>query len=698
MNKGYKRYSIDKIRNIGIMAHIDAGKTTTTERFLFYSGKIHRIGEVDEGTAVMDWMDQEKERGITITVAATTFYWDDCQINLIDTPGHVDFTAEVERSLRVLDGAVAIFSAVEGVEPQSETVWMQADKYHVPRIVYVNKMDRIGADFYRTVEGIYDRLKVKTLPLVLPVGKEHEFEGLVDIIKGKVIKWNEEDEGQTYTYYDIPDELKDEYDFYKDNLYEILSEVSDGIAEKYLDGNVESISEDDIHKAIREGVISYKFVPVFCGSSLKNIGVQLLMDAIVKYLPSPIDLPPVVGEDPKTHKNLYRKRTKEDPFTALVFKVVTDPHMGRMSYIRVYSGSAKIKETILDVNTGRKERISKIFLMHSNHRMEIEDTQAGDIVAIVGPRDTKTGHTLTDRKHPIFLEPPHFPEPVISLAIEPRSKNDEKKLKEVLDNLMYEDPTFRYFINEETGQMIIAGMGELHLDVIVEKIKREYKIDLRKGKPEVSYRETITTTAEIEEKFERQTGGKGQYAHIVIEIEPIESGIQFVNEVKEGQLLLEHIKAVEQGINEAANNGVIAGYPVINFRVRLKGGSYHPVDSSELSFKAAAHTAFHKAQQAGNPALLEPFMRVEVHIPAEYVGNVINDITQRRGRVIDNRSVGKDKWLIDALCPLREMFGYATDLRNLTQGRGVYTMMFSHYEIVEGKHKEEIYRSIGVVF
>ncbi len=693
-----KRHSIEYLRNIGIMAHIDAGKTTTTERMLFYSGKIHRIGEVDEGTAVMDWMDQEKERGITIVSAVTTLYWNDYQINIIDTPGHVDFTAEVERSLRVLDGAVAIFSAVEGVEPQSETVWHQANKYSVPRIVYVNKMDRIGADFYRTVEGIADRLGITPLPLTLPVGKEHSFIGLIDVVKGKMIVWDESTEGQKFEYKDIPKEMETDYHVYKDNLFEVLSDVDDTIAEKYLEGNVDDIDEKTIKNAIRKGVVLYKFVPVLCGSSLKNIGVQPLMDAVTDYLPAPTDLPPVIGEDAKTHKHVKRNRTEDEPFTALVFKVVTNPQTGRIYYIRIYSGKLSLKDTILDVNTGKKERISKIFMMHSNTKVEISEATAGDIVAVVGPRFAKTGHTFTDRKHPLFLEPPHFTEPVISLAIEPRTKGDEKRLKEVLDNLMYEDPTFRYYVNDETGQMIIAGMGELHLEVMVEKIRREYKIDLRKGNPEVSYRETITVPVSMEEKFEKQTGGKGQYAHIIFDMEPIKEGVEFVNKIKGDILPEEYIHAVEEGIKESSNSGVIAGYPVINFKFTLKGGSFHSVDSSDIAFKAVANIGFHKAQQEGSPALLEPFMRVEIHIPSEYVGNVINDITQRRGRVVDNRSLNEAVWLIDAVCPLREMFGYATDLRNITQGRGTYTMMFSHYEIVEGKHKDEIYKSIGVSF
>ncbi len=683
------RVPIERIRNIGIMAHIDAGKTTTTERILYYTGRTYKIGEVHEGTATMDWMEQEKERGITITAAATTCFWRNHRINIIDTPGHVDFTIEVERSLRVLDGAITVLCAVGGVEPQTETVWRQADKYRVPRIVFVNKMDRVGADFFGAVDMIEERLGARPLVIQLPIGAEADFVGVVDLIGMKAIVWEEETLGAKYHYEDIPEDLRDMAQEYREKLLETLADVDEGIMEKYLEG--EEISEEEIKAAIRKGTINLDIFPVLCGAAFKNKGVQPLLDAVVDFLPSPVDLPPVKGVNPETGEEEERYPSEDEPFCALAFKVMVDPFVGQLVYFRVYSGKMTSGDTVLNTRRGKRERIGRLLRMHANKREEITEVRAGDIAAAVGLKDVITGDTICDIKHPIVLEAMEFPEPVISVAIEPKTKADQDKLGNALSKLAQEDPSFRVRFDEETGQTLISGMGELHLEIIVDRLKREFKVDANVGKPHVAYKETIRKPAKAEGKYIKQTGGRGQYGHVILEIEPLEPGSGFVFEdhIVGGVIPKEFIPSVEKGVREAMETGVLAGYPMVDIKVKLVDGSYHEVDSSDLAFKIAASMAFKEAASKANPVLLEPIMKVEVIVPEEYMGEVIGDLNARRGK-IQNIGERKNAKVIDALVPLGEMFGYATTLRSLTQGRGTFTMQFSHYEEVPQNVAQEI--------
>jgi len=696
VNLGYKKggwkmprdYSLDKVRNIGIMAHIDAGKTTTTERILFYTGKVHKLGEVHEGTATMDWMVQEQERGITITSAATTCYWKGHKINIIDTPGHVDFTVEVERSLRILDGAVAVFSAKEGVEPQSETVWRQADKYHVPRIAYVNKMDIIGADFFNVIKMIKERLGANPVAIQIPIGKEDTFRGIVDLIKMEAIIY-EDDLGTVMDETEIPDDLKDLAEEYREKLLEAVSEQEETILEKYLEG--EEITEEEIHKALRKGTINGELVPVVCGSSYKNKGIQPMLDAIVRYLPSPLDLPPVKGMALGTGEEIERKADDSEPFSALAFKIMADPYVGKLAFFRVYSGTLNAGSYVLNSTKGKKERISRILQMHANHRQEMEAVYTGDIAAAVGLKDTTTGDTLCDENHPILLESMDFPEPVISVAIEPKTKAAQEKMTMALLKLAEEDPTFKTYTDQETGQTIIAGMGELHLEIIVDRLRREFNVDCNVGKPQVAYKETITKPVKIEGKFIRQSGGRGQYGHVWLEMEPAPrgEGYTFENRIVGGVIPKEYIPAVDAGVQEAMQNGVLGGYPVIDVKVALVDGSYHEVDSSDMAFKIAGSIAFKEGMKKANPVLLEPIMKVEVVVPEEYMGDIIGDINARRGRV-EGMEARAGAQVIRAFVPLAEMFGYATDLRSKTQGRGTYTMQFHHYEEVPKNIADQI--------
>ncbi|KHO63434.1 elongation factor G [Thermoanaerobacter sp. YS13] len=681
-------YSLDKVRNIGIMAHIDAGKTTTTERILFYTGKVHKLGEVHEGTATMDWMVQEQERGITITSAATTCYWKGHKINIIDTPGHVDFTVEVERSLRILDGAVAVFSAKEGVEPQSETVWRQADKYHVPRIAYVNKMDIIGADFFNVIKMIKERLGANPVAIQIPIGKEDTFRGIVDLIKMEAIIY-EDDLGTVMDETEIPEDLKDLAEEYREKLLEAVSEQDETILEKYLEGK--EITEEEIHKALRKGTINGELVPVVCGSSYKNKGIQPMLDAIVRYLPSPIDLPPVKGMALNTGEEIERKADDSEPFSALAFKIMADPYVGKLAFFRVYSGTLNAGSYVLNSTKGKKERIGRILRMHANHREEIDAVYTGDIVAAVGLKDTTTGDTLCDENHPILLESMDFPEPVISVAIEPKTKAAQEKMTMALLKLAEEDPTFKTYTDQETGQTIIAGMGELHLEIIVDRLRREFNVDCNVGKPQVAYKETITKPVKIEGKFIRQSGGRGQYGHVWLEMEPAPrgEGYTFENRIVGGVIPKEYIPAVDAGVQEAMQNGVLGGYPVIDVKVALVDGSYHEVDSSDMAFKIAGSIAFKEGMKKANPVLLEPIMKVEVVVPEEYMGDIIGDINSRRGRV-EGMEARAGAQVIRAFVPLAEMFGYATDLRSKTQGRGTYTMQFHHYEEVPKNITDQI--------
>lgn len=682
------RVPIERVRNIGIMAHIDAGKTTTTERILFYSGKIHKIGEVHEGAATMDWMVQEQERGITITSAATTVSWRDHFINIIDTPGHVDFTVEVERSLRVLDGSVAVFCAKGGVEPQSETVWRQANKYKVPRLAYVNKMDIVGADFFNVVNMIRERLGANPVPIQIPIGKEADFRGMIDLVKNKAIYYLD-DLGTQSEETEIPDELKELAQEYRTKLLEAVAEQDDELMMKYLEG--EELTIDEIKKALRKATISFNIVPVLCGSSYRNKGVQSLLDAIVDYLPSPLDLPPVVGTSPDTDEEIVRHASDNEPLSALAFKVMADPYVGKLVYVRVYSGVLKSGTYVYNTTSGTKERVGRILRMHANHREEISEAYAGDIVAVVGLKNTATGHTLCDENNPILLESMVFPEPVIQVAIEPKTKAGQEKLSVALQRLAEEDPTFRTYVDQETGQTIIAGMGELHLEIIVDRLVREFKVEANVGKPQVAYRETIKKAVKAEGRFIRQTGGRGQYGHVWLEVEPLEpgKGFEFVNKIVGGVIPKEYIPAVESGVREAMESGVLAGYPVIDVRVTVFDGSYHEVDSSEMAFKIAASMAFKEAMQKADPVLLEPIMKVEVTVPEEYMGDVIGDISSRRGRIEGTELRGNTQ-VIKAYVPLAEMFGYATDLRSKTQGRGNYVMQMSHYEEVPKNLVEKI--------
>lgn len=683
-----RAFPIEKTRNIGIMAHIDAGKTTTTERILFYTGRVHRMGEVHEGAATMDWMVQERERGITITSAATTTQWRDCRINIIDTPGHVDFTVEVERSLRVLDGAIAVFSAVEGVEPQSETVWRQADKYGVPRVAYVNKMDRVGANFLGVVEQIKERLGARAVPIQLPIGVEDSFVGLVDLVARRAIVYTD-DLGTRAEDAEIPADMADAVETAREELIEALAEFDDEIMVKYLEG--EALSVDEIKRALRKATLSMGIVPVLCGSSFKNKGVQSLLDAVVDYLPSPVDLPPVVGTVPGTSEEVTREHSDDAPFAALAFKIMADPYVGKLAYFRVYSGVLKAGSYVYNATKGRRERIGRILRMHANHREETDVVYAGEIAAAVGLKDTVTGDTLCDEQHPIILEAVEFPEPVIDQAVEPKTKADQDKLGVALQRLAEEDPTFRVYTDPESGQTIIQGMGELHLEVIIDRLLREFKVEANVGRPQVAYRETIRSKVQQEGKFIRQTGGRGQYGHVFLEVEPNEPGGGFVfeNRIVGGVVPREYIPAVEAGVLEAMQSGVLAGYPVVDVKVALYDGSYHDVDSSEMAFKVAASMAFKEAMRKANPVLLEPIMRVEVTTPEEFMGDVMGDLNSRRGRIEGMERRGNTQ-VVRALVPLASMFGYATDLRSATQGRAVYTMLFSHYEEVPANIAEEI--------
>ncbi|NLI11777.1 MAG: elongation factor G [Peptococcaceae bacterium] len=672
-----RQISLDKTRNIGIMAHIDAGKTTTTERILFYTGRVHKIGEVHDGTATMDWMAQEQERGITITSAATSCLWRDCQINIIDTPGHVDFTVEVERSLRVLDGAVAVFCSVGGVEPQSETVWRQADKYGVPRIAYINKMDRVGADFYEGVKMIRERLGANPVAIQMPLGMEDSFYGVVDLVRNKAIIYSG-DLGESYEETDIPPEIKEEAKLMRDRLIEAVAETNEDLMLKYLE-NVE-LSEEDIKEGLRKATLAVHIVPVLCGSSFRNKGVQPLLDAIVDYLPAPTEVPAIKGVNPENGHEEIRLAKDSEPFSALAFKIMADPYVGKLTFFRVYSGKLKSGSYVFNPVKNRKERIGRILRMHANHREDIEEVSTGDIVAAVGLKMTATGDTLCDEKAPIVLESMVFPEPVIHVAIEPKTKVDQEKMGVALQKLAEEDPTFRINTDPETGQTLISGMGELHLEIIVDRMLREFKVEANVGRPQVAYKETVRKKAKAEGRFIRQSGGRGQYGHVVLEIEPAEpgAGYQFTNKIIGGIVPREYIPAVDSGVKESMENGVLAGFPVIDVNVTLLDGSYHEVDSSEMAFKIAGSMGFKNAALKASPVLLEPVMKVEVVVNDEYMGDVIGDLNARRGRIEEMGPRGGSQ-VINAYVPLAEMFGYATELRSRTQGRGTYTMQFSHY-------------------
>ncbi len=677
-----------KTRNIGIIAHIDAGKTTTTERILFYTGKVHRLGEVHDGAATMDWMIQEQERGITITSAATTCHWKDSIINIIDTPGHVDFTVEVERSLRVLDGAVGVFCAKGGVEPQSETVWRQADRYGVPRIAYINKMDMTGADFFNTLRMMRSRLKAPVVPTQLPIGAEDTFSGIVDLVRFKSVNYLD-DLGTRSDETDIPDELRDLALKYREKILEALAEVDDNIMEKYVEG--QTVSEEEIRAALRVATINNLLVPVLCGSSYKNKGVQPLLDSIVHYLPSPLDVPPVKGQVPSSGEEAFRNADENEPFAALAFKIMTDPYTGKLTFFRIYSGKVKAGSYVYNTHKQVKERIGRLLRMHANHREELREASAGDIVAAVGLKKAGTGDSLCDEQAPIILENIKFPVPVIHIAIEPKTKADQEKMTISLQKLSEEDPTFQAETDEETGQIIISGMGELHLEIIVDRLLRDFKVGANVGRPQVSYKETILVPAKAEGKFIRQSGGRGQYGHVVLELAPLERGSGFVFEDKTtgGVIPKEFIPAVEAGFKEALSGGVLAGYQVIDVKAMLLDGSFHQVDSSEMAFKIAASQGFKKAMTKGNPALLEPVMKVEIIVPEEYMGEVIGDINSRRGKIEGIEPRGGSQ-IIKGFVPLSEMFGYATDLRSHTQGRGTYSMEFSHYAELPGQIADKI--------
>jgi elongation factor G len=686
--------SLHATRNIGIIAHIDAGKTTTTERILFYTGRVHRIGEVDEGSATMDWMVQERERGITITSAATNCNWRDHSINIIDTPGHVDFTMEVERSLRVLDGAVVLLSAVEGVQPQSETVWRQADRYRVPRFIFINKMDRTGADFERVVGMIRERLGATPIPVQMPIGAEDQFQGVVDLIRMKAIIYLD-DLGTRSDETEIPDGLRAQAEAAREKLLEAAADLDDAIAAKYLDG--QEISEAEIREALRRGTLGVKIIPVLCGSSFRNKGVQPMLDAVIDYLPSPLDLPPVTGTHPKTGETVQRPADSTQPFAALAFKIISDPYVGKLTYFRVYSGTLKAGSYVYNANKGQKERVSRILQMHANHREDIQEVFAGNVVAAVGLRTTATGDSLSDEDAPIVLEAMHFPDPVISVAVEPKTKADEEKLSTALARLADEDPTFRVRFDDDTGQTIISGMGELHLEIIVDRMLREFSVQANVGRPQVAYRETIRQAAKGIGRYVRQTGGRGQFGHAEIEIEPLErgQGVEFVDEITGGTIPREYIKPIEAGVREAAEGGVLAGYPLIDFRVTLVDGSYHEVDSSEMAFKIAGSLALKNAIGRAKPVLLEPMMKVEVVTPESYMGDVIGDLSSRRGRIEGMEPQGNLR-SVRATVPLAEMFGYATTLRSVSQGRATYVMEPSHYEEVPNSIAEKVMSRAGV--
>jgi elongation factor G len=671
------------------MAHIDAGKTTTTERILYYTGMTHKMGEVHEGAATMDWMEQERERGITITAAATTCFWKDHRINIIDTPGHVDFTIEVERSLRVLDGAVAVFDSVQGVEPQSETVWRQADKYQVPRIAFMNKMDRVGADFYFSVQTIIDRLGANPVPIQIPIGREAEYRGSIDLVSMKAYVYDDETLGAKYRIEDIPADLLDKAKEYREKMLDAVAEFDDQVMEKYLNG--QSLTEEEIRRVLRIATIKMKVTPVLCGSAFKNKGVQQLLDGVVEFLPSPLDIPAVKGLDPNTNKEVERKPADSEPFSALAFKIMSDPFAGQLTYFRVYSGTLKTGTPVLNVTKGTKDRIGRLLKMHANKREEIDAAHAGDIVAAVGLKGATTGDTLADEKQPVLLEVMKFPEPVIAMAIEPKTKPDQEKMGFALQKLAQEDPSFRVRTDEETAQTIIAGMGELHLEIIVDRLLREFKVEANVGKPEVAFRETIRRKAESESKYIKQTGGRGQYGHVVLTVEPSESGkgLEFVNKVVGGAIPKEYIPAIEKGVRERMENGVIAGYPLRDIKVTVIDGSYHEVDSNEMAFKIAASMGFSDACKKADAVLLEPIMKVEVLVPQEFMGDVIGNLNGRRGKV-QGMKVRAGAQAIEASVPLMEMFGYATDLRSRTQGRATYSMEFDRYEQVPKQISEAI--------
>ena len=681
---------LERMRNIGIAAHIDAGKTTTTERILYYTGKSHKLGEVHEGTAVMDWMEQEQERGITITSAATTCEWRDIQINIIDTPGHVDFTAEVERSLRVLDGAVAVFDAVAGVQPQSETVWRQADKYSVPRICFINKMDRVGADFYHSMQTIVDRLKCRPVAIQLPIGAEEKFLGIVDLVEMRGIVWRDETLGSQYDVVEIPDDLKEKAKEYRALMIEAISEHDEALMHKFIEG--ETVTNDEIRAGIRKATIALQIFPVICGTAFKNKGVQTMLDAVVDYLPSPLDVPAIEGHDVDDHdKILVRHASDSEPFSALVFKIMTDPYVGQLAFFRVYSGTLKSGEHVFNVAKSRKERVGRLLRMHANKREEIQEIVAGDICAAVGLKTVSTGDTICDDEHPIVLESIDFPMPVIQLAVEPKTKADQEKMGLAIQKLAQEDPTFRVNTDPETGQTILSGMGELHLEIIVDRMMREFSVGANVGKPQVAYRETIRKHAEAEGRHIKQTGGHGQYGHVKIRVEPLPSGTGFVfeNEVTGGRVPKEYINPTETGVKEALEGGILAGFPMSDIKVTLYDGSYHDVDSSEMAFKIAGSMAIKEAAKRAKPVLLEPIMAVEVVVPEDYMGDVIGDLYSRRGRIEATELRGTTR-IIKSMVPLSAMFGYATELRSRTQGRGSFTMHFGKYEEVPAAQSEEI--------
>ncbi len=680
---------LERTRNIGLMAHIDAGKTTTTERILFYTGVSYRIGDVDAGNTVMDWMEQERERGITITSAATSSSWKDHRINIIDTPGHVDFTVEVERSLRVLDGAIAVFDSVQGVEPQSETVWRQADRYRVPRIAFMNKMDRTGADFFSSVDSMREKLGAVPVPVQIPIGKEEGFRGVVDLIAMQGIYFDDESLGAEFTVADVPDDLLELSTRYREQVIESVAEFDDEVLEKYLNG--ETLTSEEIVRAMRAGTIALKITPVLCGASFRNKGVQPLLDAVIAYLPSPHDVPPVTAQEVSSDNEVMRYPSKSEPFVALAFKIMTDPYAGSLTFFRVYSGTVCAGDSILNATQGKKERIGRLLKMHANKREDVEEVSAGDIAAAVGLKGARTGDTLCDQKNPVLLEVMTFPDPVLSMAIEPKTKQDQEKLGIGLGKLVHEDPTFKVQTDEETGQTVISGMGELHLEVFVDRLKREFGVDANVGKPQVAYRETIRKLAEGEAKHVKQSGGHGQYGHVKLRIEPVGEGEGFVfkNEIKGGAVPKEYIPAVENGVREAMESGVLAGYPMGNVKVTLVDGTYHEVDSSELAFKIAGSMAFQVAVQKADPALLEPLMAVDVLVPRDYMGDVITNLNSRRGK-IHGMHVRGGSQIIEAGAPLAEMFGYATDLRSRTQGRATFSMRFLKYEVVPKSISDEV--------
>lgn len=688
-----REFSLENTRNIGIMAHIDAGKTTTTERVLYYTGKIHKIGETHEGASQMDWMEQEQERGITITSAATTAQWKGHRINIIDTPGHVDFTVEVERSLRVLDGAVAVLDAQSGVEPQTETVWRQATTYGVPRIVFANKMDKIGADFLYSVRTIHERLQANAHPIQLPIGAEDNFTGIIDLIKMKAEIYTN-DLGTDIQETDIPEDLQDLAEEWREKLVEAVAETDEALMERYLEG--EEISEAELKEAIRKATCAVEFYPVLCGSAFKNKGVQLMLDAVVDYLPSPLDVPSIKGVDPNTDQEVERHSSDEEPFSALAFKVMTDPFVGHLTFFRVYSGTLQSGSYVKNSTKGKRERVGRILQMHANSRQEIPEVFSGDIAAAVGLKDTTTGDTLCDEKAEVILESMEFPDPVIEVAIEPKSKADQDKMGIALQKLAEEDPTFRAYTNQETGETVIAGMGELHLDIIVDRMRREFKVEANVGAPQVSYRETFRASTQAEGKFVRQSGGKGQYGHVWIEFTPNEegAGFEFENAIVGGVVPREYIPAVEAGLKDAMENGVLAGYPLVDIKAKLYDGSYHDVDSSETAFKVAASMALKAAAKKAQPAILEPMMAVEITVPEEYFGDVMGHVNARRGRV-EGSEVRGNAQIVKGMIPLSEMFGYATTLRSATQGRGTFSMTFDHYEDVPKSIAEEIIKKNG---